>query len=561
MLLEVLLEYPRRVTLSSFCMLMAAILEGLGITAMLPLLGFVIDRDGASPAENQITEFFDNIFNVLGTAPSLEGLLIFIVIMFIAKMLLTLLATYHISHAQAAVTAETRVKLLDALLRSQWGFFLTQTTGQVANILGQEVQRSSRAYQVTCSIISKTLQCSVYLVGAAIISWEITLSAIVAGLVMLVLLGGLVRRTKELGQSRTELMKFFTHDLVDSLNGMKPLKAMGVIELCEPKLNEYIWRLKLITAKSTFVMRGMGVFQETLRVMAVILLAYVVLGYNETTLEEMLVIAVMFLRSTQAVGEMQGLWQVAAGIEYPYHYLKGFLDDALSHQEKTDGHLPPTLSHEIKFNNVSFSYKDTNVLSGINLSIPAKGFTCFVGPSGSGKTTLIDLITGLRSPVTGQILVDGVSIENLDIFAWRQMIGYVPQDTFLFSGSIYENVSLNDESIDREDVKNALIEADVWSFVTTLPNAMDSMVGERGGWLSGGQRQRIAIARALVRRPQLLILDEATSALDEESEKSIAETLSHIAKNISVVGITHRSGLVNIADQTWQAVSGTFERV
>ena len=171
-----------------------------------------------------------------------------------------------------------------------------------------------------------------------------------------------------------------------------------------------------------------------------------------------------------------------------------------------------------------------------------------MGPSGSGKTTIIDLVIGLLRPESGEVDIDGVPMAQIDLRAWRQMVGYVPQETVLLHDSVVQNVTLGDPSISEARVIEVLEQAGAWGFVQALPEGLHTSVGERGGRLSGGQRQRIAIARALINRPQLLILDEATSALDPDSEAAIIATLQALKSRLTILAITHNSALADAAD-------------
>ena len=166
------------------------------------------------------------------------------------------------------------------------------------------------------------------------------------------------------------------------------------------------------------------------------------------------------------------------------------------------------------------------------------------------------LIIGLLRPQRGQIWIDDLSFETVDIRTWRRVIGYVPQETLLLHDTVMRNVTLGDPESSEKDVENALRAAGAWGFVSALPQGMHSTVGERGGKLSGGQRQRIAIARALVHKPVLLILDEATSGLDPESEASICDTLRQLRGKLTILAISHQPALVNVADRAYRVQDG-----
>jgi ATP-binding cassette subfamily C protein len=170
----------------------------------------------------------------------------------------------------------------------------------------------------------------------------------------------------------------------------------------------------------------------------------------------------------------------------------------------------------------------------------------------------VDLISGLLRPDSGQIWIDDTSLEEVDLHAWRSMIGYVPQETGLLHDSVLNNVTLGDPGLTEHDVEAALRAAGAWQFVASLPDGLNSVVGERGAMLSGGQRQRIVIARALVHKPALLILDEATSALDQEVERDIHQALNELRSQMTLLSISHRPNLEALADRVYHLEAGTL---
>ena len=161
------------------------------------------------------------------------------------------------------------------------------------------------------------------------------------------------------------------------------------------------------------------------------------------------------------------------------------------------------------------------------------------GASGSGKSTLIDLIMGFQKAKDGKILIDKVDWNEIDIYSFRSKIGYVPQDPFLFSGTILDNIIWSNDKVDETEVQNILKLSNCSKFIKDLPKGLSTLVGERGSQLSGGQRQRIALARALVKKPEILILDEATSSLDDESSNLIRESLNELKNKITIIMISH----------------------
>ena len=222
----------------------------------------------------------------------------------------------------------------------------------------------------------------------------------------------------------------------------------------------------------------------------------------------------------------------------------------------TTGRRPASLTREIRLAGVCFAHEAEPVLRDAEMVIPAGSLTVITGPSGAGKTTVVDLLIGLLQPDAGEVRVDGVPLSEIAAHDWRTNIGYVPQETLMLHQSVAHNVTLGDPTVPPEDVMAALRAAGASDFVAALPDGVETVVGERGLRLSGGQRQRIALARALVRKPILLVLDEATTALDPATERSICTTLRALRGAVTVVAICHHGHLVELADFVYR-VAGT----
>jgi len=205
----------------------------------------------------------------------------------------------------------------------------------------------------------------------------------------------------------------------------------------------------------------------------------------------------------------------------------------------------------VAFENIAFSYPsrpDMQVLKGINIDIKAGQKIALVGQSGSGKSTIVQLLMKFYNPSSGRILLDNKNINELDLTAFRQNIGIVPQEVILFGGTIRENISYGKPEATEDEIKMAAIQSNSWEFIDSFPDGLDTIVGERGIKLSGGQRQRIAIARAILKDPKILILDEATSSLDAESEKLVQDALDLLMENRTSIIIAHRLATIREVD-------------
>ena len=204
---------------------------------------------------------------------------------------------------------------------------------------------------------------------------------------------------------------------------------------------------------------------------------------------------------------------------------------------------------QIEFRGLNFSYDGKQVLHDINLQIPAGSSLAIVGPTGSGKTTLVDLIPRIYDAEPGMVLVDGRPIREYSLASLRRSIGFVPQETFLFSERIHENIALGVDAATRGDIHNAAAAANIAEDIESFPEGYETMVGERGITLSGGQKQRAAIARALIRNPRILILDDALSSVDTHTEDKILNHLRDVMQGRTTIFISHRVSTVRSADR------------
>ncbi len=212
------------------------------------------------------------------------------------------------------------------------------------------------------------------------------------------------------------------------------------------------------------------------------------------------------------------------------------------------GALDREIEGEIEFRGLNFSYEGKQVLHDVNLRIPAGSSLAIVGPTGSGKTTLVDLIPRIYDAVQGMVIIDGRPIREYSLASLRRNIGFVPQETFLFSDHIRDNIALGVDSATDAEVRNAAEAANIAADIETFPESYDTMVGERGITLSGGQKQRTAIARALIRSPKILILDDALSSVDTQTEDKILNHLRDVMQGRTTIFISHRVSTVRNAD-------------
>ncbi|SET14688.1 ATP-binding cassette, subfamily C [Nitrosomonas marina] len=547
-LITYIMVFPRRSAFVLFALLVAGVAEGLSLTALLPLLSIAV---GESSGESGIGKFMVDILQKIGIEPTLDMILIIIVAGMFTKGLILLLANRQVGYTVAHVATALRLSLIEALLASRWQYYLRQPVGSLANSVATEAYRAANGFEHSVIVLALAIQVLVYAVVAVFISWEATLASLLIGLFLLLVLHRLVRATRRAGASQTQLLRYLLAYLSDVLNSVKSLKAMARDNVADAILHDQTKQLEKATRHEVMSRAALMALQEPILAAITAAGLYLALVIWELSLPEVMVMVFLLTRILGLLNKTQRKYQQLAVQESAYWALRKAAEDAAAAAERNSGTGEPTLDQHIVLQNVQFSYGEKSIFDNLNLEIPIRTFTAVTGPSGVGKSTLIDLLCGLAEPDSGEVLIDGKPLHDIDLRKWRHMIGYVSQDTILLHDTIVNNILVGEPALTEADAERALRKAGAWEFVSALPDGMQSVVGERGGMLSGGQRQRIAIARALAHDPAFLIMDEPTSALDPESEKNICETLQQLSSQLTIIAVSHQPAVINAADRVF----------
>jgi ATP-binding cassette subfamily C protein len=493
----------------------------------------------------------------LGIAANLANMLWIIVLGVTFKSLFLLIAQRQVGYTAAQVGTDLRLDMLRAVLRSKWEYFLHQPVGKLTNSLATEADRSSASFVHGATAITYLIQALIYGSVAFALSWRSSLVAIGAGFFVIGLSHFLVRITRKAGRKQTNLLRSLMSTLTDTLQSVKPLKAMAREHLADKVLALETTRINKALRRQVLSAAVLDSAQELMFTVFICLGIYMAIAMFSADLPTVMVLVVALGRAFNFLGKVQKQYQKLAQGESAYWAMLDSIADATRAEEKLDGGTTATFERQITFSNIGFDYDHHRVFKDLSLEFKAGSLTTLVGPSGSGKTTIIDLAIGLLRPNSGTITLDDTPLQEIDIKSWRDMIGYVPQDTILLHDSILHNVTLGDSALDEADAEAALRAAGAWEFVSRLVDGIETVVGERGGKLSGGQRQRIVIARALVNQPKLLILDEATSALDPDSEEAIRQSMESLKGHLTILAISHNRAMVQAADRVYQLVDGS----
>jgi len=554
-------RYPVHSMITLIALLFAGIAEGFGMSMLLPLMNIVVDSPGSATlssqhSESALAQIITGFFDVVGMTPTVSLLLNVFVLSIMLKAALVLLANKRVGYMVAKVATDLRLALIRALFATRWEYYVHQPIGRFTNAFATEANRSADAYLFGIRVMALLMHAVVYGAVALMLAWKATLITLAAGSIILYALRSLVTKAKKAGKRQTNLLISLLSLLTDTLQSIKPLKSMARENVADAVLQRKTKRLNKALQKQVFSKEAMRALQEPLITVFFAFGLYAALIWWHLPLATVLIMVFMLAKVLKTLQKAQNEYQALVIAESAYWSIWLKIEEAQKEQESEIGTLTPSFKHSIRFEGVGFSYKERFVLKNASLSFPKGSFTAIIGPSGAGKTTIGDLIIGLLMPQQGQIWIDDIPLTEVDMKAWRRMIGYVPQETLLLHDSVLVNVTLGDPAFTEIDVENALRDAGAWDFVAEMPDGIHSVVGERGGRLSGGERQRITIARALVHKPQLLILDEATSALDPASEADICETLRQLRGKLTILAISHQNALLNEADRAYRLDDG-----
>jgi len=545
-------------------MLFAGIAEGFGMAMLLPLLGIATNSAGGtnisaqqskSVLEQMVTGFFDGI----GLSPTVGVLLIIFVLSIILKAVLVLIANKKVGYMVAQVATDLRLALIRGLFATRWEYYVHQPIGWFANAFATEATRSAKAYLFAIRIMALLLHAAVYAIVALMLAWQETLFTLGAGIIILTVLRYFVTKAQKAGKRQTKLLKSLLSLLTDTLQSIKPLKAMARENMADLVLQKETLKLNKALRKQVYSKEALKALQEPLITIFFASGLYVALVWWNMELATVIIMVYVLVKILKTLQKVQQEHQALVIAESAYWSLCSKIKETEKEQEAFTGTRKPSFNDSIRLQGVSFSYDRHPVLKNASLTFPKGSFSAIIGHSGAGKTTVVDLITGLLLPQEGHVWIDDVELNELDIKAWRRMIGYVPQETLLLHDTVLVNVTLGDTKFTESDVESALRDAGAWDFVSEMAAGINTVVGERGSRLSGGQRQRITIARALVHKPELLILDEATSALDPDSEAEICQTLRQLSSKLTILAISHQTALLDAADRAYRLAGATAE--
>jgi ATP-binding cassette, subfamily C, bacterial len=536
-----------RLLFGSVLTLVAALTEGLSLVLLVPILALATS---SGTVQVESIPFIGQFLSPLNF--SLQFMLFSLVCVIIAQAaLLFFKATYNARIFQNA-TDKTRMSFFNDLGMARWECFNKSRLSDLDNVLMGEIDRIAAATYSMQSLIQSIILLTIYTALAALVSWQMTLFALLSGSTLFLLLRPIRSYAARHGRDLTSMYEERGATVLEFLNGMRVAKSFTAEEIYISRFKAHLaefCRKVLRYAQATSL--GTFFFQVGSAIIGIgfVWLAIEFLKLDFATIAFLIII---FLRLVPRFLGLQDSLQTFLSCLPAFENF-----EKMSHHFATQAEPPiaigvtaPTLKYKIEIKELQKIHEGASSPSVAidQLSICAGGITALVGFSGAGKSTLADLLLGLTTPSSGVISIDGTPLTDENRKAWRQNVAFVQQDPFLFHDTILANLLLARPEANETAVWEALSQANVADFVRGLPEGLKTIVGDRGARFSGGERQRLVLARALLRKPQLLILDEATSALDQENEAIIAKTIQGLRGSMTIITIAHRSSMISLAD-------------
>lgn len=433
-------------------------------------------------------------------------------------------------------------------------FFSEMKVGELMVRFTNDAQNINTMILNLFNLVSYGVQVIVLLGITLFVDWKLTLAVTLVTPILIQVVKKYAKKLKQAGKSRQETSGELNSRLQETISGIKVIKAFATENYEKSKFKNLSSKLRLHSLESIKYDAKSGSISEALNYIIVALLLLfggfrVIRGHGFTTGDFITVIgsiSAMYTPAKRAIGTFNNINNNSSAIDRVFEIMS--LESYIVDKEN------PVKFEEFKkdivLSDVSFYYnKGEMVLKDINLNVKLGETVALVGNSGGGKTTIANLIPRFYDVISGSIKIDGVDIKDYELESLRRNIGIVPQETFLFSGSIKENIKYGNRHATDEEIINASKMANAHEFIEKLADAYETEIGERGVLLSGGQKQRIAIARAILENPEILILDEATSALDNESEKLVQDALEKLMEKKTTFIIAHRLSTVINSDK------------
>jgi len=547
-------HFPKITILAIAFTILAATFEGVGIGFLLSFLQS-LTTPNAPPVQTGIRWFDLWILGVNTSATSrLYRISALILLTTWIRALFNYLSSVYTDVAQLNLLDRLRKQIFEQLQSFSLSYFAKTRSGELLNTLTTEIERLRQAFGGFAFLLSSGLTVLVYFISMFWLSWQLTIIAMLLFSLLAVGLSTLNARVREASFAVTQASGDFTSTAMEFISGIRTVQAFATQDFERRRFYEASSTILGSYTKAMIawaLVKPLAEGLATTVLVGMIVVAFAVfVAHGTLQVASLLTFFFVLFRLVPSLQTVNNVMAQLSTLVGSADNIKALLraDDKPYFQNGEKEFFG--LKQSIELVSVDFGYDRENlVLHDINLTFERGKMTALVGASGAGKTTLADLIPRFYDPTNGQVLVDGMDLRELDINSLRRKMAVVSQDTFIFNTSVQKNIAYGTEGATEEAIVEAARLANAVEFIQEMPQGWDTQLGDRGVRLSGGQRQRIAIARALLRNPEILILDEATSALDSVSERLIQESLEKLSVGRTVIAIAHRLSTIASADK------------
>ncbi len=524
-------------------------MAAMSVLAIVPMADFLLDPSLGKPS--RITQVVLRFFSGISMSPSFWFFGFFFVGFNLLKGTLEVAIRYAILRIKYAVVRGLFGDALHTFFKARWEFFSGSEQGRLLNTLNKELNTIGDTLGQLATLFAQVIQIGIYLAVPLWLNAPMTLTALGLTVLFGVPFMLLHRISYRLGKRNTETANVLMGVLSEVLGAARLILGFGRQAQSRERYLMAFDRHVHVTLRSHTLATVVPSFFKPLAMLSVV----IAMGFTiqqQARISELAAVMWSLLAAMPILSDLlQGNIQISNFLP-SYEQLISLREKAAKVEEIEGRRIFTQMERGVELKDLDFTYPGRiQTLKGLNIHIPKGQMTALVGESGSGKSTVTDLVLGLQIPERGQVLIDGVSLGDWKQNSFRERIGYVPQDPLLFNGSIRDNLLWSFEQAKEDDLWGALRLANAEDFVKELPQGIGTLVGDRGVRLSGGQRQRIALARALLRKPDLLILDEATSSLDSESELLIQQSMEQVAQDTTILVVAHRLSTIAKADQVY----------
>lgn len=541
--------------------LLSSLSEGFGISLIIPFLQGLTDSGGTVSSDHPALSWLKSGFPGIADQQWMLILPLFMLCCILLKNVLAYTNTLFFSWLNSRIRDDLCTGIFDQMMHISLGYLENQDSGKLLNTLATETWQTSRALGILVSLITNGCTVLVLVVLMAMISLKLTFFVGASLFLVSFLMRAMNRKVEQMGKQAVSANETLAFRMLEGLAGIRIIRAFGR-ESFEQK------RFDKASSKVRKTFMGLDILSGTVAPIYEILSTFVLisvllysLARDPGSIPALFTFLFVLYRIFPVMKQLDEGRMALAAATGSVENVMGFLDRTDKPYIVSGSISFQTLKQQIRFDTVTFSYdhQKSPALKNISLRI-GRGETCaLVGPSGGGKSTLINLLCRFYDPSRGAILIDDTPIKNLELTSYREKIAMVSQEVHIFNASARENIAYGSPDTDKEIIMNAARMANAHDFIRRLPLGYDTILGERGVRLSGGQRQRIALARAIIRDPEILILDEATNALDTLTEQLIQEALTAMGRDRTIIMIAHRLSTILQADQIFVLDDGTLE--